>query len=118
LMNKKRTPFPGRSSIYFWVGPWILPIFSSGPIHFSNGTVWQDQSILAHWAFIISEMARTKLCAATMNLKADNMGEKCTEKHIYANPLGPKFCSFLYLGIFFSLESLHFSKKAETFFPL
>jgi hypothetical protein len=49
--------------------------------------------------------------------KADKTEEKCTDKHIYANPLEPKVCSFLSLGIFFSLESLHFS-KAETFFQL
>jgi hypothetical protein len=49
--------------------------------------------------------------------KADKMGEKCMDKYIYANPLEPKVCSFLSLGIFFSLESLHFS-KAEKFFQL
>jgi hypothetical protein len=49
--------------------------------------------------------------------KADKTGEMCTDKHIYANPLEPKVCSFLSLGVFFSLESLHFS-KAEKFFQL
>jgi hypothetical protein len=48
-----------------WALPWTLLIFLYGHIHFSNGIVWQDPSILAHWAFIISEMARATLCAAT-----------------------------------------------------
>jgi hypothetical protein len=48
--------------------------------------------------------------------KANKMGEKCTDKYIYANPLEPKVCSlFLALGVFFSLESLHFSKAEKCF---
>jgi hypothetical protein len=49
--------------------------------------------------------------------KVDKTGEKCMDKHIYANPLEPKVCSFLSLGVFFFLESLHFS-KTEKFFQL
>jgi hypothetical protein len=47
--------------------------------------------------------------------KADKTGEKCTDKHIYANPLEPKVCSFQALGVYFSLESLHFSKTENIF---
>jgi hypothetical protein len=36
-------------------------------------------------------------------------------KHIYANLLEPKVCSFLALGVLFSPESLHFSKTEKIF---
>jgi hypothetical protein len=47
--------------------------------------------------------------------KADKIGEKCTDKHIYANPLESVVCSFLAIGMFFSLESLHFSETEKVF---
>jgi hypothetical protein len=47
--------------------------------------------------------------------KSDKTGEKCTDKHIYANPLEPIACPFLALAVFFCLESLHLS-ETEKFF--
>ena len=47
--------------------------------------------------------------------KADQTGEKCTEKHIYANPLEPMVCPFLALAVFFSLESLHLTVTEKLF---
>ena len=49
--------------------------------------------------------------------KADQTGEKVTDKHIYANPLEPLVCPFLALAVYFSLESLHLS-RTEKFFQL
>jgi hypothetical protein len=47
--------------------------------------------------------------------KADKTGERCTDKHLYANQSDPTVCLFLALGIFFSLESLHLSKTEKLF---
>jgi hypothetical protein len=49
--------------------------------------------------------------------KADQTGQKVTDKHIYANPFEPMVCPFLGLAVFFSLESLHFN-ETEKFFQL
>jgi hypothetical protein len=62
----KQEADPISWSLFNLLGPWTLPIYLSGHTQFSNGIVWQDPSVLAHWAFIISYMARTILCAATM----------------------------------------------------
>jgi hypothetical protein len=47
--------------------------------------------------------------------KSDQTGEKCTDKHIYANQLEPTVCLFLALAVFFSLESLHLSETKKLF---
>jgi hypothetical protein len=46
--------------------------------------------------------------------KLDQTGEKCTDKHIYANPLEPTVC-LLALAVFFSLEFLHLSETEKLF---
>jgi hypothetical protein len=47
--------------------------------------------------------------------KLDQTGEKCTDKHVYANQLEPTVCLFLALAVFFSLESLHLSETKKLF---
>ena len=47
--------------------------------------------------------------------KADKTGERCTDKHLYANLSDPTVCLFPALGVFFSLESLHLSKTEKLF---
>jgi hypothetical protein len=47
--------------------------------------------------------------------KSDKTGQKCTGKHIYANPLEPIACPFLALAVFKAVESPHLS-KTEKFF--
>jgi hypothetical protein len=47
--------------------------------------------------------------------KTDKIGERCTDKHLYANPSNPTVCLFLALGVFLSLESLHLSKTEKLF---
>ena len=49
--------------------------------------------------------------------KADQTGDKCTDKHIYANPLEPRVCPFLALAVYFSLQSMHLS-ETEKFFQM
>jgi hypothetical protein len=47
--------------------------------------------------------------------KSDQTGEKCTDKHIYDNPLEPTVCPFLALAVFFSLKSLHLLETEKLF---
>jgi hypothetical protein len=47
--------------------------------------------------------------------KVGKMGERCMDKHIYANLSEPMVCLFLALAIFFSLQSLHFSETEKLF---
>jgi hypothetical protein len=47
--------------------------------------------------------------------KADQTGEKCTPKHLYANPFDPFVCVFLSLGLWFCLESASFEHTTSLF---
>jgi hypothetical protein len=47
--------------------------------------------------------------------KSDKVGEMCTDKHIYANPLELTVCPFLALALFFLLESPHLSETEKLF---
>jgi hypothetical protein len=47
--------------------------------------------------------------------KSVQTGEKCTDKHIYANLLEPTACPFLALAVFFPLKSLHLSETEKLF---
>ena len=47
--------------------------------------------------------------------KADQAGEKVKDKHIYANPFNPLVCSFLALGVWFTLEAKRLSNTTSLF---
>ena len=47
--------------------------------------------------------------------KADQAGEKCVDKHLYANPLQPLVCPFLALAVWFSFEVHRLGKQVNLF---
>jgi hypothetical protein len=47
--------------------------------------------------------------------KADQTGEKVSDKHIYNNPFDPLVSVFLALGVWFSLEPARFKNTKSLF---
>ena len=47
--------------------------------------------------------------------KKDQLGEKCNDKHIYANPYDPLVCPFLSLGIWFAHDVERLSNQHSLF---
>ena len=47
--------------------------------------------------------------------KSDKEGKNTTEKHLFTNSMEPLVCLFLALGVFFALDSLHFSSTEKIF---
>ena len=47
--------------------------------------------------------------------KMDQTGDKVTMKNIYANPLNPRICTFLALGIYLVMNLLRFTKTEYLF---
>ena len=47
--------------------------------------------------------------------KADQTGEKVSDKHVYDNPFDPLVSVFLALGVWFSLESARFERSESLF---
>jgi hypothetical protein len=74
----------------------------------NNGIAWLVQSTLASWLCIASALAKIAWLCAMINPRADQTGGKVSDKHVYDNPFDPLVSVFLALGIWFSLESVHF----------